>query len=144
MKEKHAATKKKKSKIVILVQIIFIVMLVASATEIIKWFIDNKKNKDIMKSISESVTVLKDNENEYNNTKYEIDFNKLKQINSDTVAWIKVNNTNIQCPIVKTNNNDYYLTHNFEKEVNKAGWVFMDYKNRLDGTSRLNHCNQDN
>ena len=136
MKGKHAATKKKKSKIVILVQIIFIVMLVVSATEIIKWFIDNKKNKDIMKSISESVTVLKDNENEYNNAKYEIDFNKLKQINSDTVAWIKVNNTNIQCPIVKTNNNDYYLTHNFEKEVNKAGWVFMDYKNRLDGTDK--------
>ena len=48
--------------------------------------------------------IVKDEENEASNTKYEIDFNKLKQINNDTVAWIKVNNTNIQCPIVKTNN----------------------------------------
>jgi len=136
VKGKHAIKKRKKNKLIILMQIIFIIMLIYSSAEITKWFIDNKKNEDIMKNVSGAVKIVKDEENEASNTKYEIDFNKLKQINNDTVAWIKVNNTNIQCPIVKTNNNDYYLTHNFEKQSNKAGWVFMDYKNKLDGTDK--------
>ncbi len=38
-------------------------------------------------------------------------------------------NTNINYPVVKTNNNTYYLTHAFDKSKNSAGWVFMDYRN---------------
>ena len=50
------------------------------------------------------------------------------------MAWIKVNGTNIEYPIVKTTNNDFYMTHTFDKSYNSAGWVFMNYKNRFDGT----------
>ena len=38
--------------------------------------------------------------------------------------------------VVKTTNNDYYLTHNFNKEYNSAGWIFADYKNKVDGTDK--------
>ena len=54
---------------------------------------------------------------------------KLKQENSDTVAWLKVENTNIEIPVVQAKDNSYYLTHNFNKKYNVAGWVFADYKN---------------
>ena len=56
-----------------------------------------------------------------------IDFAKLKQKNSDAIAWIKVNGTDIDFPVVKGTDNSYYLTHNFDKEknigivANKAG-----------------------
>ena len=52
------------------------------------------------------------------------------------MAWIKVNNTNIEYPIVKTSNNSYYLTHSFDKSYNSAGWPFADYKNKFDGTDK--------
>ncbi len=55
----------------------------------------------------------------------------LKQ-NEDTVGWIKVNNTNINFPIVKTNNNSFYLKHNFKKQYNSAGWIFADYTNNFE------------
>ena len=66
--------------------------------------------------------------------KYNVDFDSLKQKNSDTIAWLKVNGTSIEYPIVKTTNNDFYMTHSFDKSYNSAGWVFMDYKDKFDGT----------
>ena len=65
-----------------------------------------------------------------------IDFNKLKQLNTDTVAWLKINGTQIEYPVVKSKDNSYYLTHNFYNSYNKAGWIFADYKNKLDGTDK--------
>lgn len=53
----------------------------------------------------------------------------LLTVNEDTVAWLKVNNTNIDYPVVQAKDNDFYLTKNFYKENDKAGWVFMDYRN---------------
>lgn len=61
-----------------------------------------------------------------------VDFNDLLKKNSETVGWIKLNGTNINYPIVQTNNNEYYLTHSFDKKNNEAGWIFMDYRNDID------------
>lgn len=32
-------------------------------------------------------------------------------------------------PIVKSDDNSYYLTHSFDKKSNAMGWAFADYKN---------------
>ena len=59
----------------------------------------------------------------------EVNFNDLIAKNSDTVGWIQVKGTNINYPIVKTTDNNFYLNHAFDKSKNEAGWVFMDYRN---------------
>lgn len=56
-------------------------------------------------------------------------FTNLKAINPQTVAWLKVNNTNINYPVVQAEDNDYYLHHSFNGSKNSHGWVFMDYEN---------------
>ena len=63
-----------------------------------------------------------------------VNFNDLKSQNSDTVAWISVDGTNINYPIVQTDNNDYYLDHSFDKSYKKTGWTYMDYRNSTDMT----------
>ena len=60
------------------------------------------------------------------------DFDKLKSINSDTVGWLRVNNTNVNYPVVQTTNNEYYLNYNFYKRKNYNGWIFMDYRNSIE------------
>lgn len=126
---------KKKSKILItLIQIVLIVVIIFSGIKIIEWIKSNKKNKDIMSEIKENVVI--NNEMDSNNEEYKIDFAKLKQKNSDAIAWIKVNGTDIDFPVVKGTDNSYYLTHNFDKEKNKAGWIFADYRNKFDGTDK--------
>lgn len=66
------------------------------------------------------------------NTKYEQSFEKLISINNDTKAWLKLNNTTINFPIVQTTDNDFYLNHDFNKDNNANGWAFIDYRNNLD------------
>ena len=56
-------------------------------------------------------------------------YQKLLTINSDTVGWLTVKGTKIDYPVVKTNDNSYYLKRNFNREKDYNGWVFMDYRN---------------
>lgn len=130
---RHLKKENNKKKLIFILQFIFIIMLIISAIEIIKWYKENKENEKLSKEILNSVTI---NENEESTTKYNIDFEKLKEKNHDTVAWLKVNGTNIEYPVVKSEDNSYYLNHNFEKEYNEAGWIFADYKNKFDGTDK--------
>ena len=65
-----------------------------------------------------------------------VNFDELKKKNSDTVGWIKVDNTNINYPVVKCSNNDFYLNHGFDEKWNDAGWIFMDYRNKMDNINK--------
>ena len=126
---------KKKSNIPsIILMCFFTALLIYSGTKIVIWYMNNQNNKKISDEIAEFVTV--DETKEDDEEKYVVDFEKLKEKNSDIVAWLKVKGTNIETTVVKTTNNDYYLTHNFNKEYNSAGWIFADYKNKVDGTDK--------
>ncbi len=61
-----------------------------------------------------------------------INLEDLKDINSDTVAFINISGTNINYPVVQTKDNKYYLNHSFKKGENGAGWLFMDYRNDVE------------
>ena len=65
-----------------------------------------------------------------------IDFDELKKINPDTVGYIKVPNTKVDYVVVKGKDNDYYLKHDFNKKSNSLGWIFMNYKNKNDGSDK--------
>lgn len=108
-------------------------ILLYSGIKIYKWYKDNTNNNEITEKIKETVKIEDKDENK---KEYTIDFSKLKEQNSDTVAWIKVNNTNIEYPVVKAQNNDFYLKHSFDKSNNSAGWIFADYRNKFDGTDK--------
>ncbi len=65
-------------------------------------------------------------------------FRKLLLINPDIVGWIQIAGTNIDYPVVKASNNSFYLDHDVTKKPNKAGSIFMDFRNRTgsDGGDR--------
>lgn len=158
-KEKEVTTKKKKRilKRWVLILIIVILMFIASfnVLTLIDWLKDNKKTGDNIDTINETeVEEIEDDDNTQNigepddkNSDYwyyitfpliNVNFDELIEKNSDTVAWISVNNTNINYPVVQTTNNDYYLTHSYDKTENEAGWVFLDYRNEKDLSSKNN------
>jgi len=84
----------------------------------------------------ELIDEIEENNNETQELQYNIDFKSLKDENPDTIAYLKVNNTDIEYIIVKGKDNSYYLKHNFEKKWNTAGWVFADYHNKFDETDK--------
>lgn len=62
----------------------------------------------------------------------QVDFSGLKQTNDEVKAWIMVDGTNVNYPVVQTDDNDFYLNHDIKKNPKASGWVFMDYRNSAD------------
>lgn len=87
-------------------------------------------NVNNLNKVEESNKIL------YNNGLF-VDFNKLKAINSDVYGWVKIDDTNIDFPIVKANDNNYYLKKNFNKKYNGAGWIFADYRNANESKNKV-------
>lgn len=133
--------------IVIFIAVIAFLLLCFSLYKIFAWYSDNKENQEILSDIlketaisddidSENTEVVNPPENKsdsyYNYVNMDlmnVNFDDLVNINKDTVGWIKVGGTNINYPVVQSNDNSYYLNHNFYKNYNGAGWIFMDYRN---------------
>lgn len=61
-----------------------------------------------------------------------VSISELKKTNEQVSSWITVDGTNINYPVVHTDNNDYYLNHDINKNVKLSGWIFMDYRNTED------------
>ena len=122
--------KQEKNEIIkkLFVFLFFLISLFAmgfSGMKIFNWLIENKNSDDIAKDARNDV--FSDEKN-----KYSVDFKSLQEKNSETIAWLKVSSTNIEYPIVKTSDNEFYMNHNFDRSQNSAGWIFMDYRNKLD------------
>ena len=156
-KPKKIIKKKRRLKKWVLIVIIIILGSTASFNilRLLDWNKDNNKTNDNIDKISNTKTEeIKDDENtelisapndkESDYWYYitfpliKVDFTELIKKNEDTVGWINVNNTNINYPVVQSTDNNYYLTHSYDKKENEAGWVFLDYRNNKDFTSKNN------
>lgn len=112
----------------ILEVIVLILLLSFSTTKIVTW---NKENIETKALITE-LNTIKDTQNDT------LNINELKSKNKDTIGWIKVNNTNIDYPLVQSKDNNYYLTHNYNKKKTSAGWIFLDKRNNKDLSNKNN------
>lgn len=140
--------KKLKKKILLVLLFFSCILIVYSLINIFIWFKDNKKIEKELILVEEKAKIkekkdskIKEEVKEEQKDPYfdfikmsymEVDLSNLKKENNETVAWINVNNTNINYPIVKHNDNEYYLNHDFHGLKNEAGWVFMDYRNNIE------------
>lgn len=53
------------------------------------------------------------------------EYQELYEINSDMVGWLKIEDTNINYPVMQTpDEKDYYLRRNFYKDYNTAGCLY--------------------
>lgn len=131
--EKHSKKTSKFNLLLILLQIIFVAIFIYSGYHIINWYRENNENKEIFGRLTEAVKIEKD---EDGTNYFKIEFDKMKQINENIIAWIKINNTKVEYPIVQGDDNSYYLTHSIDKKYNASGSIFVDSQNKLDGTDK--------
>lgn len=108
--------KKKKLIIAITTIIIIIAALVVVAISYPKSIDETTAN-----SITATDDGVSQQEKETVPSKYDEYYNK----NNDFVGWIKIDGTHVDYPVVQTDNNKYYLNHNFEKKSEDRGSIFM-------------------
>ena len=58
-----------------------------------------------------------------------VDFDRLKQLNSDAKAWIYLPDTAIDYPVVQGKDNDYYLHRGLDQNYLYEGTIFIDAGN---------------
>lgn len=108
-------------------------------------YLNNKRSEDAVKEISENIKNVMDKVEDVKEevidtpilpeeeTPKESVINEklasLLELNNETVGWLTVPGTNIDYPIVQAKDNSFYLDHNFNKEKDFNGWVFMNYYN---------------
>ncbi len=109
-----------------------IALLIYSSIHLYKWYVDSVNTSNVITKVNELVTVEENPED----SSIKVDLSELKKVNPDTVGWIQVVGTDVNYPFVQTTDNDFYLTHSFDKTYNSAGWVFLDYRNNLDNFNK--------
>lgn len=148
-KKKKKRKLKWKNIILFIFLLIFFTILIISLVNIVKWKLDSNKTGTQIKDVQDNIKINEKKDSEDTEiikndvpksdpywdfikmNLIDVDFSQLKKTNDSTVGWIQVGGTNINYPFVQYSNNSFYLTHTFDKSYNKAGWVFMDYRNNV-------------
>ena len=124
---KRFETNSKKKKIKIkskakLFRVLLIFLLIISSIILILK-LTGKKNKDPLVE-----DILNDNSVPQANVETERMklLKELQKENSDIVAWIEIEDSKINYPVLQGEDNDYYMTHTYKKEYSKDGSLFLD------------------
>ncbi len=54
------------------------------------------------------------------------EYKNLYNKNKSLIGWVKIDDTNINYPVMQSKDEEYYLTHNFNQEYDRNGSIFMD------------------
>lgn len=100
--------------------IILTIISIFSFAKIIIYYINSYQNKKTNQELIEKSIEKIDN-------KHKINYSKIN--NEDVVGWIIMNQNKINYPILKSNDNNFYLTRDYNKKYNQSGSIFMDYRN---------------
>lgn len=125
--EREKRKGKKKNIIRKVIVIILTTILISSAIYIVKWLYDNYI---ITKLDKENEKIIEKAKEEKNHGK-KLNMEELRKINDQSAFLLDFRLFDIKKVVVKGNNNDFYLRHDFKKQYNFAGWVFLDYRNKI-------------
>lgn len=96
--------------------------------------IQNHKTKKIKEVAYTTETQTEEKKVEYPK-QTEIDFNALHQQNPDIYAWLKIPGTNVDYPVLRSNDDkeeDFYLDHNVDLSSGYPGCIYTQKRNNPD------------
>lgn len=139
-KDNALKSRKKKHTVSNIILIIAIVVFVVSAVQLVRSFLpyfEGGAEYDDLKELVIHKEKADNTEEKSAAAQFVVDFDQLKQINSDTVAWIRFDEPSvISYPVVQGKDNKKYLTATFQANDNKLGAIFEDFEGSPDFTDR--------
>lgn len=101
--------------------------LIISATYLSLYFIDLGQQDAKIENIRNTYELNRDDYSRNEDNQFS-KFDKLKALNSDVVGWLTIPNTEVNNPVYQTIDNQYYVTHDMDKQSNSYGALFLDYR----------------
>ena len=112
-------TKKARKKVL---KYILILIIIIGLFTLAYYIYKNTYNKD---DILNDIEI--DTSNVTNNTTERmLRVQELKKTNNDIVGWLEIDNTKINFPVLQGSDNEYYMTHTYNKEYSSDGSIFLD------------------
>lgn len=131
-----------------------IITYLISIFVITRWYVQNERTKNFTNDISSTPilnqeTITKDTPDQYKDltaiipaestsqttvdTNFiNVNLNYYIQKNPETVAWIQVNGTKVNYPVIQHSDNNFYLEHDFYQRQTNNGWIFGDYRDNFE------------
>ena len=103
-------------------RVIFILLLIISLIILILKLSSRKDNNPLIENILSDSSVPQAN---IETERMKL-LKELQKENSDIVAWIEIEGSKINYPVLQGEDNDYYMTHTYKKEYSKDGSLFLD------------------
>lgn len=101
--------------------------LIISATYLSLYFIDLGQQDAKIENIRNTYELNRDDYSLNENNQFS-KFDNLKALNSDVIGWLTIPNTEVNNPVYQTIDNQYYVTHDMDKQSNSYGALFLDYR----------------
>ncbi len=104
----------------------FITLMVLIVTFAVSTFfiVSNQMKSKEQKEIFNDIVSVVETESNNNNDKLS-GYMKLKSQNDDFIGWIKIDNTNINYPVMQSSTPNFYLRKNFNKEYSYYGTPYI-------------------
>lgn len=129
----HKRKLKKPIKIIIIIILLLIIIL--GITYIVVELTNANKDKNTYQDVSNIFHDIEQKEDIH-----EQRINKLKELHEsyeNVIAWLEIEGTDINYPIVQTTDNDYYLNHNYKNEKSSAGAIYFDKDVKINESDNL-------
>lgn len=138
-KKHHRGRRKKKGGSNIVSNIILVIAIVVFAVSAYKLYgifsEYNKGDKEYQKI--QDLVINTEKKDDTKEETFSVDFEKLLEMNSDVVGWIRFDEpSEINYPVVQGRDNEEYLKRTFEANTNKLGTLFVDVNNPGDFSGR--------
>lgn len=125
--------KKRNVGLTIVIIILIIIMAVCGYIFLSKFLNDQKSQRQYAEITQKVVRELpKEKFEEDDGPPISIDWDALRKINEDIIGWIYIECIDVSYPVMKTDDNDFYLHRDMYKNYMFAGSIFLDMNNTID------------
>ena len=108
--------------------LVLIGVFLFSGYKIAHYMMEKNRSEQITQEATQYIQKDDTKKNEGEADLITVDFDALREENSDVVAWLYGADTGLNYPVVQGSDNDYYLYRLLDGSSNSNGTLFMDYQ----------------
>lgn len=113
-----------------LITIVCLSVFVYASYGLFDAFMDYYQNRKMLNNIQDTFYKV-DSTEKSQEGKIRSGFDELLKQNEDVVGWITIDGTQIDYPVLHSEDNIEYLTQNYNGKESRAGSIFLDYRNDI-------------